>query len=122
MINQLNQFYLSKGEPNRGCLLALRSIILKQDKDITETLKWGMPCFCFRKKIFCYLWVDKKTKEPYLLMAEGKHLHHPQLETGSRSRMKVLRVTPTQNLPLNTIELILNQALDLYKTGVVKIR
>lgn len=121
MINELNNYYLSKEEPNKSCLLALRDIILRQDNDITETMKWGMPCFCFRKKMFCYIWVDKKTTEPYILIVEGKHLEHPLLETGSRSRMKIFRVNPNEDLPVRTIELILNQALDLYRNGTIKV-
>lgn len=113
-------YYLNKEEPIKSCLLALRSIILKQDIIITETQKYGMPCFCYKKKMFCYLWVDKKTDEPYLLMVEGKHLVHPALEAGKRSRMKIFRVSPNKDLPLKTIETILQQSLDLYRTGIVK--
>lgn len=122
MIDQLDSYYLNKQEPNKSCLLALRSIILQQDDEVTETRKWGMPCFCYKKKMFCYLWVDKKTEEPYLLMVEGKHLNHPLLEEGSRARMKIFRVNPNQDLPLETIHLILNQALDLYRKGVILIK
>ncbi|MFA9191076.1 DUF1801 domain-containing protein [Flavobacterium sp. FZUC8N2.13] len=111
----LENYYLNKTEPNQSCLLALRSIILNQDKDITETQKWGMPCFCYKKKIFCYLWIDKKTNEPYILMVEGKLLDFPELEEGDRKKMKVLRVNPNQDLPLKTIETILQKALELYK-------
>lgn len=114
-MEQLENYYLNKTEPNQSCLLALRSIILNQDKDITETQKWGMPCFCYKKKMFCYLWIDKKTNEPYILMVEGKHLNYPELEEGDRKRMKVLRVDPNQDLPLKTIETILQKALELYK-------
>lgn len=121
MINDLDSYYLNKAEPNRSCLLALRSIILAQDSHVTETRKWGMPCFCFKKKMFCYLWVDKKTDEPYLLLVEGKHLNHPDLEIGNRSRMKIFRVNPSDDLPIATIQLILEQALDLYKSGVIRI-
>ncbi|MBK9592589.1 MAG: DUF1801 domain-containing protein [Crocinitomicaceae bacterium] len=103
---ELNSFYLNKSEPNKSCLLALRDLILNQDSKITETLKYGMPCFCYHKKMFCYLWTDKKTDQPYILMVEGKHLHHPKLETGSRSRMKIFRVDPTKNLPKKVIETI----------------
>ncbi|QGY45646.1 DUF1801 domain-containing protein [Maribellus comscasis] len=117
----LDNFYLSSEEPNRSCLLALRNIILQQDNNVTETKKYGMPCFCYRKKMFCYLWTDKKTHEPYMLMVEGKHLNHPRLETGNRSRMKIFRVNPNKDLPLNTIETILNQALNLYRNGIIKI-
>lgn len=70
--------------------------------------------------MFCYLWVNKKTDEPYILMVEGKHLDHPELEVGKRSRMKIFRVNPNNDLPLPTIELILNQALDLYRNGTIK--
>lgn len=122
MIEELHNYYLNKEEPNKSCLLALRSIILDQDNNITETQKWGMPCFCYKKKIFCYLWTDKKTDEPYILMVEGKYLDHPKLEEGYRSRMKIFRVDPNKDLPIKTIERILQTALDLYKSGVIKIK
>lgn len=118
MLQELQTYYLNKKEPNKSCLLALRSIILGQDKDITETQKYGMPCFCYQKKMFCYLWTDKKTEEPYILMVEGKYLDHPKLEKGTRSRMKIFRVNPIKDLPMKTIEIILQNALDLYRNGV----
>lgn len=122
MVEQLHNFYMNKEEPNKSCLLALRSIILDQDTNITETQKWGMPCFCYKKKIFCYLWTDKKTDEPYILMVEGKFLDYPELEEGQRSRMKIFRVNPNQDMPIQTIENILQKALDLYKNGTIKIK
>jgi len=80
-----------------------------------------MPCFCYKKKMFCYLWTDKKTTEPYILFVEGNRLNHPKLETGTRSRMKIFRINPTKNIPINTIESLLNKALDLYKNGTISI-
>lgn len=121
-MNQLHNFYLNKKEPNRSCLLALRNIILNQDREIAETQKWGMPCFCYRKKMFCYLWIDKKTDEPYLLLVEGNFLDHPELEKGNRSRMKVLRINSKIDLPILTIDSILQQALNLYRMGIIKIK
>lgn len=115
-----DNFYLAQTEPNRSCLLALRKIILETESDVSETTKYGMPCFSYKRKGFCYLWTDKKTNEPYILFVEGKHLHHPKLETGGRSRMKILRVNPNQDIPLNTIKKILSQALELYKSGIIK--
>lgn len=122
MNEQIQQYYLNKEEPQKGCLLALRQIILDQDDNISETQKWGMPCFCYKNKMFCYLWTDKKTQEPYLLMVEGKHLNHPQLEVGSRARMKIFRVDPDKDIPIKTIVTILNAAIDLYKKGIIKIK
>jgi hypothetical protein len=122
MHQELHSYYLKKEEPNKSCLLALRNIILDQDTNVTETQKYGMPCFCYKKKVFCYLWTDKKTDEPYLLMVEGKHLDHPKLEKGDRSRMKIFRVNPNKDLPIKIIETILKNALDLYRKGVIKIK
>jgi hypothetical protein len=115
-------FYLNKEEPNKGCLLALRSIILNQDEYVTETVKYGMPCFCYKNKIFCYLWVDKKINKPYILMVEGKLLNHLELETGDRSRMKVFSVNPNEDLPIDTINEILNDGLNLYREGTIKVK
>jgi len=122
MVGELHNYYLNKEEPNKNCLLALRSIILDQDTNITETQKYGMPCFCYKKKMFCYLWTDKKTGEPYILMVEGKYLDHPELEEGDRSRMKIFRVDPNKDLPIKTIVSILKIALDLYRKAVIKIK
>ena len=122
MIEPLHNYYLNKKEPNKSCLLALRSIILNKNTNITETQKWGMPCFCYKKKMFCYLWTDKKTDQPYMLMVEGKYLDHPELEKGERSRMKIFRVNPNQDLPVKTIEDIIQKALDLYRTGIIKLK
>ena len=121
-MTEIDNYYLNQEEPNKSCLLALRKIIMEQGKAVTETRKWGMPCFCYRKKMFCYLWIDKKTQEPYILFVEGKHLDHPELEQGSRSRMKIFRVDPNQDLPVSTIVQLLNEALNLYRNGTIKIK
>jgi hypothetical protein len=118
----LEQFYSNQKEPNQSCLLSLRSIIIEQDENISETQKWGIPCFCYQKKMFCFLSTNKKTSEPYLLMVEGKHLDHPELDQGTRTRMKVLDINPEKDLPITTIKLIINDALDLYRNGIIKIK
>ena len=122
MVEQLQNYYLNQEEPNKSCLLALRDIILKQDTNVTETQKWGMPCFCYKKKMFCYLWTDKKTHKPYILMVEGQFLDHPDLEQGDRTRMKIFRVDPNTDLPAQKIDDILQKALNLYRHGVITIR
>lgn len=116
-MQNLNDFYLQQPEPHKSCLLALRSIILRRDSHMTETRKYGMPCFCYGKKALCYLWTDKKTKEPYILFVEGKLLNHPELEAGNRSRMKIFRVNPHSDLPIQTIDEILQLALNLCRTA-----
>ena len=62
----------------------------------------------------------QKTGEPYILMVEGKYLSPPKLEAGKRSRMKIFRVDPNKDLPIITINDILQKALDLHRSGVLK--
>ena len=117
----LDQFYFKQEEPMRGCLLALREMILSQDQLVTETRKWSMPCFCYKHKMFCFLWIDKKKHLPYVLFVEGNYLEHPSLKSQNRSRMKALFLDPMKDLPEATIHQLLREALDLYKNGIIRI-
>lgn len=118
----LADFYLRQEEPVKSCLLALREIILAQDKNITSVWKYGMPFFCYKGKMFCYLWYHKKHKQPYIGLVEGHRFDRSFLIQEKRSRMKILLLDPTEDLPLKTIKAILKDALDLYKTGVIKVK
>lgn len=119
-MNELDNFYLQQDEPIRGCLLALRDIILSHDKEVVNTWKYGMPFFCFRGKMFCYLWIHKKSKQPYLGIVEGKRFNHPALLTEKRSRMKIMLFDPNTDLPVDVINNILQQAINFYKRGIIK--
>ncbi|SEO50518.1 protein of unknown function (DU1801) [Mucilaginibacter gossypiicola] len=120
-LTPIDHFYLTKEEPNKSCLLALRDIILAQDTDITAEWKYNMPFFYYKGKMFCYLWIHKKTQHPFLGMVEGKHLHHPNLTFEDRARIKIMVFNPEEDLPVDTIRFILNEALDLYKSGLIKL-
>ncbi|MTI31997.1 DUF1801 domain-containing protein [Xanthovirga aplysinae] len=115
MLSELDQFYLTKEEPLKGCLLALREIILALDSNISTSWRYKAPFFLYKGKSFCYLWLDKKTREPYIGIIEGNKIDHPLLEKGNRVRMKILRIKPNQDLPIDSIQSILNQALGLCK-------
>ncbi|MEN0053695.1 MAG: DUF1801 domain-containing protein [Mucilaginibacter sp.] len=121
MLTQLDNFYLQKDEPVRSCLLALREIILKQDENISASWKYGMPFFCYKGKMFCYLWVHKKLHQPYIGIVEGNRIEHPKLIMEKRARMKIMLFEADEDLPVETIEAILKQAVELYKSGVVKV-
>ncbi|MGG5507970.1 MULTISPECIES: DUF1801 domain-containing protein [unclassified Myroides] len=122
MLNTVESFYLKQPEPSQSCLLALRAFILQQDPLITESLKWGTPCFSYRNRMFCFLALTKALKSPYLLLVEGHQLHHPLLETGTRKRMKVLSVDPEKDLPFALVQDILTAALSLYRSGQIRTR
>jgi len=93
-----------------------------QDKHITAAWKYGMPFFCYKEKMFCYLWVHKKTHQPYIGIVEGKSINHPNLILEKRSRMKIMLFDPNKDLPVTMITIILKQAINLYIEGIVKIK
>ena len=121
-MKELDNFYDKLNEPVKGCFFALRQIILAQDEDVTHTCKYGMPFFCYKGKMFCYLWVDKKQQSPYIGFIEGNRIEHPALVAGNRSRIKILHINAEDDLPIATIQLLLQQALSFYKTGLIKIK
>lgn len=122
MVKELDDFYLQKDETIKACLLALRDIIISQDSQITNSWKYGMPFFCYKGKMFCYLWVHKNYNQPYLGIVEGKYFDHPDLITEKRSRMKIMLFDPNKDLPIDDIKAILTKAIGLYTTGEIKIK
>ena len=118
-MTNLENFYLNQQEPNKGTYLTLRDIILNLDSNITHSLKYGMPFFSYKKKMFCYFWKDKKTNEPYIGLVEGNRIKHISLEKGNRSRMKILRINPAKDIPIKTVTIILNEALYFYRKGII---
>ncbi|HVI46092.1 MAG TPA: DUF1801 domain-containing protein [Chitinophaga sp.] len=117
----LDNFYLRQDEPIKSIFFALQEIILSTDKDITHELKYGMPFFCYKGKMFCYLWTHKKHQQPYIGIVEGKYFEQSFLIQEKRSRMKIMLLDPEKDLPVKRIKSIIQQALKLYKTGVVRI-
>lgn len=115
MLAELEAFYQQHQEPNQSCLLALRSLILDfAPEHIHEERKWGLPFFYFKKKAFCYLWIDKKTDTPYVGIMEGRNIEHTTLIKGNRKRIKILPIDPNKDIPLETLYEILSMAKAFY--------
>ncbi len=112
-MNDLEHSYLRHDEPTRGCLFALRDLILGMDPGIRSVLSYSMPTFFVKKRRFCYLWVDKLTHHPYIGFIDGNRMDHPSLEAGDRSRMKIYRVHPETDLPVDEIRSLLQAAIQL---------
>lgn len=117
----LDTFYAQYEEPTKSTLLALRDIILKQDPHISNEWKYGGSFFCYKGKMFCYLWFHKKYKQPYIGIVEGHRFDDEFLLKENRSRIKIMLLNPQEDLPIDAIKLILNKALNLYRLGVIKV-
>jgi hypothetical protein len=111
----IDNYFLQKEEPVKSCLLFLRAHILKQNEEITEAWKYGMPFFCYNGKMLCYLWVHKTLGKPYLGLVDGKRINHPDLVQEKRARMKIFLVDPTKDIPVGKLNALLKLAIDLRK-------
>src|SRR6478609_5598422 len=111
----IDNYFLQKEEPVKSCLQFLRAHILKQNEEVTEAWKYGMPFFCYKGKMLCYLWVHKTLGKPYLGLVDGKRINHPDLIQEKRARMKIFMIDPTKDIPVRKINTILKLAIDLRK-------
>lgn len=111
MLSGLQTFYENQPEPNQSCFFAIRQFILSFYPDFTEEFKYGLPFFYFKGKGLCYLWYDKKTKEPYIGFVDGKLIEHPRLESGDRKRMKIFRIDPNTDLPIKDLKQIIEASI-----------
>jgi hypothetical protein len=116
MLREIDNFFLQKDEPVKSCLLFLREFVLNYDKNITEAWKYKMPFYCYRSKMFCYLWVNKKTNQPYIGIVEGRKIEHPLLIIEKRSRMKIMLLDAAEDIPVNNIGEILKTAIAIYSS------
>lgn len=55
-------------------------------------------------------------------MVEGKYFEEKFLLQEVRSRMKIMLLDPEKDLPVRRIEKLIEQALDLYRSGKIKIK
>jgi hypothetical protein len=59
--------------------------------------------------------VHKKIGLPCIDIVEGRKIAHPLLIQEERARMKIMLLDPRIDLPITTINSILNDAINLYK-------
>lgn len=108
-IRPIDNYFLEKEGALRECLLFLRSYILSFD--LAEEWKYRMPFYCYKGKMLCYLWTDKKTGHPYLGIVDGNKIDCPELKQEKRSGMKILQIDPDAEIPIALIENIVKQAI-----------
>jgi hypothetical protein len=113
-LRAIDNYFLQQEDPVKSCLLALRHLILSSNPMITEEWKYGMPFYCYRGKMCCYLWVHKKYGNPYLGIVEGSKIHHPELIQEKRARMKIMLFDAGKDIPVKTVNTVLQQMLKLY--------
>ena len=114
-LKDIDNYYFDKPEPVKSCLLALRKIILDHHPNLRETWKYKTPCFEYHGKMCCYLWIDKKTKWPYIGIVKGCEIVHPDLSSGGRKQIKTFLVDPSKDIPIKKLNSVLEVMLNFYR-------
>jgi len=114
MLTPLDTFYEQQQEPVKGCMLALRDYLLAFDAGMTPEWKYKLPFFYYKGKMFCYLWIHKQYKLPYIGIVRSKNIDHPDLIIEKRVKMKIMLIDPNEDLPVEKIHEVLSLALANY--------
>jgi hypothetical protein len=116
MLHPIDHFFEEKDEPVRSCLAALRIFIRNNEiAHLTESWKYGMPFYDYNGKMLCYFWLNKMTKQPYIGFVDGGKMIHPVLIQEKRARMKIFELDASTELPVNTLNELLREAIALRK-------
>jgi hypothetical protein len=113
MNQELENYYLKQPEPIQGCLLALKSIILSVDKEITHRRLYQIPVFYYKEKRLAYLWVQRK-RLLFGIITDKSILTFPE---GSRPKDQYERmeIQPNDDIPIDEIIARIGAQLDLYR-------
>ena len=114
MLNHLDNYYFSKPEPEQSCLLFLRRFLLDYSPHIEEHWKYTTAFFTYKKKLFCYFSISKKTNRLYIGFVDGNKIKHKNLVEEGRKQIRVLYIDPNKDVDIKKLNVILNLAVKLY--------
>ena len=110
---ELEDYYLKHPEPVRGCLFALKQIIMSVSDQVRHERKYQVPFFSYKGKKLGFIWMNRKklilgfiTDKSVLLPVEGVRLKD-QLET--------IQIDPNADLPKEMIVTKIKELIRLYE-------
>lgn len=115
-MRELDSFYERLTETMRSTLLALRDIILKHNACITPEWKYKTAFFYYKGKLLCYFGIDSKNDTPYIGFVDGIYIQHSKLVQGDRKMIKILPIVINKDLPVTTINKLLDKAITYKET------
>lgn len=112
MQSSVDNYFITLEEPQRSCLLFLRSFILGFSDRIEERRKNNTPFYYYDKKWFCFISYHPKTKIIYLSFVNGYRMEHPGLLSEGRKKMKIFYVDPARDIDVRVLEALLKSAAE----------
>ncbi len=98
----------------RPLLHHLRLLILSVSDEVQESVKWSLPFFNYRGKIWCYLSPIKKTGSVDVSFLNGTKIAYrfPVLRTEDRKRVASYRIESLEELDENELLTLIEASIE----------
>jgi hypothetical protein len=96
-----DHYYFKQPEPFQSCLLALKTIILAHDPQITHGRMFQIPFFFYRDKKLAFLWIHRK--KLLLGFVEDMKIQKAVPGTRRKNKYETLVIDPEADIPVKAI-------------------
>ena len=110
------EYIFRQPEMYREILLHIVAVVEQELKDTELLFKWGIPYFYYKKKPFCYLAPNHKSKFVDVGFAKGFQLlkNQESLVDENRNTVKSLRYTTLEGIDNSILKSVIEEAKTLY--------
>ena len=118
-MNPIFEYIDRQHEVFQQILLFVREIILSQNEQIEESIKYGVPFYKYQGKMLIYLSVKKKEKNIDIAFVQGVLLqpHFPILENHkTRKQVRSFKIKQLEDLDIYMFEEMLAMACSFLDT------
>lgn len=112
MNRELENYYLKHSEPIQGCLLALKSIILSVNKDVSHRRAYQIPFFYYKEKKLAFLWVNRK--QLLFGIVTDSSMFEPREGARRRNQYETIPIDLNEDIPVKEITELLLRQIKLY--------
>jgi hypothetical protein len=113
MNRELENYYLKQPEPIQSCLLALKSIILSVDKEISHRRLYQIPVFYYKERRLAFLWVNRK-RLLFGIITDKRILKFPEGVRG-KDQYESMEIDPASDIPIDKITGRILEQIKLYQ-------
>jgi hypothetical protein len=111
-LTALDYYYYKQEFYTRGCLLALKDIIMSIDTEIIAVRKYQIPFFCYKSFNLAFLWVHRK--KILVGFVENKKIFQSQTLGRRKDRVVTIEVNPMEDIPVFPIKHNIKTLIDKY--------
>ena len=110
---ELEDYYLKYPEPVRGCLFALKQIVMSVSDQVTHERKYQVPFFSYKGMKLGFLWMNRK--KLILGFVTDKRILPPVDGLRQKDQLEMIQIDPNADLPKEMIVAKLRELIRMYE-------